>query len=182
MQPLTMLPRLIPATARSCFRHVSAVRPNRPNSTMTPAKLRALISLYHQADTFITLENLSQRIDDAFVGPLRHAPMDAVIQQQTDFMTLKRLENELQRQRMEPKVMEPDMERGRNSSNNGVSWSGRTGSRDEKVMEALYGVERGQDGQILPGLDVLLEERERLEEDMEADRQALEEVQAPKSV
>lgn len=104
-----------------------------------------------------------------------------MIERETDFMTLKRLENELERQRMEPKVMEPDKERGR-TSNNGVSWSGQMGSRDEKVMQALYGVERGQDGQILPGLDVLLEERERLEEDMEADRQALEEDQAPKAV
>lgn len=175
------LPRLILTTSRPWFRRVSAARPNRSNSTITPAKLRALISLYHQADTFITLENLSQRIDDAFIGPLTHTAVDAMIERETDFMTLKRLENELERQRMEPKVMEPDKERGR-TSNNGVSWSGQMGSRDEKVMQALYGVERGQDGQILPGLDVLLEERERLEEDMEADRQALEEDQAPKAV
>jgi len=177
------VPRLIQTAARPWFRHVSAAWPTRPNSTMTPAKLRALISLYHQADTFITSQNLSQRIDDAFVQPLRRTgPVDAIIQQETDSMTLKRLENELERQRMEPKVMEPDKERGRNFSNNGVSWSAQMGSREEKVMEALYGVERGQDGQILPGLDVLLEERERLEEDMEADRQALEEAQAPKAV
>jgi hypothetical protein len=30
--------------------------------------MRALVSLYHQCDTFVTPENLSQRIDEAFVS------------------------------------------------------------------------------------------------------------------
>lgn len=31
------------------------------------ARMRALVSLYHQCDSFITPENLSQKIDEAFV-------------------------------------------------------------------------------------------------------------------
>jgi hypothetical protein len=139
---------------------------------MTPAKLRALISLYHQADTFITPENLSQRIDEAFI-PTGKTP----VQQGPDFVTVKRLEDELERQRMEPKVMEPDMEKkGNPSQTHGGSWSGRIDAREGKVLEALYGVERGREEQMFPGLDVLMEERERLGKDTEADEGRLDQT------
>lgn len=92
------------------------------------------------------------------------------MQQEADFITVKRLEDELERQRMEPKVMEPNTERKTSpSQTHGGSWSGRIDAREEKVLEALYGVERGREGQMLPGLDVLMEERERLGKDVEAD-------------
>jgi hypothetical protein len=149
---------------------------------MTPAKLRALISLYHQADTFITPENLSQRIDEAFIPPNQYVGTTPV-QQGPDFITVKRLEDELERQRMEPKVMEPDTERKGSPSNThgqGGGWSERMDAREEKVLEALYGVERGRNGQMLPGLDLLMEERERLGKDREAIEQGrLEESQGP---
>ena len=140
---------------------------------MTSTKLRALISLYHQADTFITPENLSQRIDEAFIPDAGKTP----VQQGPDFMTVKRLEDELERQRMEPKVMEPDTEKkGNPSPTHGGSWSGRVSAREGKVLEALYGVERGRGNEMLPGLDVVMEERERLRKDTEADEGRLDQT------
>lgn len=92
------------------------------------------------------------------------------MQQGPDFITVRRLEDELERQRMEPKVMEPNTEgNGNSSQSHGGSWSERIDAREEKVLEALYGVKRGREGQMLPGLDVLMEERERLGKDSEAD-------------
>ena len=40
-----------------------------PDFVLPPKKLRALVSLYHQSRSFITLENLDEAIDRAFADP-----------------------------------------------------------------------------------------------------------------
>ncbi|KAI0301816.1 hypothetical protein B0F90DRAFT_250355 [Multifurca ochricompacta] len=51
-------------------RHMSS-KPNAqtplPNFALPPKKLRALVSLYHQSNSFITPENLDEEIDRAFL-------------------------------------------------------------------------------------------------------------------
>ncbi|KIL69134.1 hypothetical protein M378DRAFT_157353 [Amanita muscaria Koide BX008] len=148
--------------------------------TLPPQKLRALISIYHQADTFITPENLSRRIDEAFIPSLRDdksLSLDMFPSSMAHFRELgmivpNQLRDALEEQRKAPKVMEPDKDVGSPGiydSRNTGTWSGERKGRERKVMEALYGVEGVGSVEVLPGLDVLLEERERMEKDIKAD-------------
>ncbi|KAF8573944.1 hypothetical protein K439DRAFT_1552471 [Ramaria rubella] len=58
-------------TSGCCAFSTSGTMRQRLQSTpLPPAKLRALITLYHPSSTFITPANLSQRIDLAFTDPL----------------------------------------------------------------------------------------------------------------
>ncbi|KAF8639868.1 hypothetical protein AX17_001123 [Amanita inopinata Kibby_2008] len=159
----------------------AASKINATRGTLPPAKMRALVSLYHQADTFITPENLSQRIDEAFVlreennGMLMIGGPSVADWRETALLTLPQLREALEAQREAPRVMEPDREMrmmARESLPYGSTWSDRRTVRERKVMEVLYGVERVKGGEMLPGLEVLLEERERLEKDMKADEEA----------
>ncbi|PFH52695.1 hypothetical protein AMATHDRAFT_2084 [Amanita thiersii Skay4041] len=144
-----------------------------PQPSLSHKRMRALISLYHQTDTFITPENLSQRIDEAFVPSLKSKSVLPVMSSHQDHLTLQDLQQALVAQREAPKVTEPDREvkntntRGGNSEQDGT-WSGERNVREGKVMETLYGVER-VNGQLLPGLEILLEEQTKLEEDMKVD-------------
>ena len=54
-------------------RHISGA------SSKHEARMRALVSLYHQCDSFITPENLSQKIDEAFV------PQSNIVNHSTNF-------------------------------------------------------------------------------------------------
>jgi hypothetical protein len=56
--------RMITLTRRMSSRPNSQTPP--PDFVLPPKKLRALVSLYHQSKTFITLENLDEAIDRAF--------------------------------------------------------------------------------------------------------------------
>ncbi|KAF8633696.1 hypothetical protein AX15_001301 [Amanita polypyramis BW_CC] len=164
---------------KSWPRHVSTAQKSSPSSAgaVVPAKMRALVSLYHQADTFITPKNLSQRIDEAFVPSLGEdggQTYGPVFTQRRHLVKLKDLKELLETQRNGPKVTEPDREQKMPSMDeyrDVSTWSGQKKKRERKVVEALYGVEGGRGGQMLPGLEVLLEEQERLEKDMKVDEE-----------
>lgn len=131
-------------------RHVSS-KPRKVAShrTLPTPKMRALISLYHQAETFVTPENLSQRIDEAFF-PHDYTQIRTTVH-------LKDLSNALTEQRAAPKISEWDLEATRSVAE-GVedgTWSSIKAARELKVIEALYGVEAKKS--ILPGLEVLEE-------------------------
>ncbi|KAK2466521.1 hypothetical protein APHAL10511_002163 [Amanita phalloides] len=121
------------------------------NIALSPGKLRALISLYHQGDNFITAENLSQRIDEAFI---KNKP-DLISSTETEVVGIKDLEDKLRSLRDAPKP----------------TWSEEVTVRMRKVRAALYGVEGGREGHVQPGLETLLEELARLERDKEADEE-----------
>jgi hypothetical protein len=135
-------------------RHVST-KAAKSYNTLPSAKMRALISLYHQSDSFITPENLSQRIDDAFVPQKLSSRLDR------RNVTLQDLKGVLDAQRKAPKVSDWDQEaavsRQYTDTSNMGQWSSLKTSRELKVIEALYGVDTTHPQKILPGLDVVLE-------------------------
>lgn len=118
--------------------------------TLPDAKMRALISLYHQADTFITPENLSDRIDAAFVPPTIDTKLGRRL------VTVEDLKNALSDQRKAAKFTEWDENtfyRPRDYTS--VNWSSLKTAREMKVIEALYGVSTLPTGQVLPSLEAL---------------------------
>ncbi|GLB33576.1 hypothetical protein LshimejAT787_0104600 [Lyophyllum shimeji] len=142
-------------------RHVSTktTKPKpKQKRTLPDEKLRALIALYHQADSFITPENLSQRIDEAFLSSTEPRP-------NTFQPTVKELQNALAVQRKAPKIAEWDQETliNRTPANGAADyrvydkWSSVKTARELKVVEALYGVNAAKLGATHPGLEVLRE-------------------------
>lgn len=114
--------------------------------------MRALVSLYHQSDTFITPENLSQRIDEAFVPQETRSRIA-----QISGKSLKDLHQELKDVRKSPKFRDWDKDAVVTSTNGNVLWSSAKVEREWKVMEALYGVDITPSREVLPGLEVLEE-------------------------
>jgi hypothetical protein len=126
---------------------------------MSPDKLRAVISLYHAADSFITPENLEDRIDKAFVwnqdvGRRREIDLPQIIKN-AEGGSGPRLGKATARTSW-----------GRvNRSLAGLitdSWSGdsRATERGTRTAAALLGV----DPSGKPGLETVQEEGERVQE------------------
>ncbi|KAG5654475.1 hypothetical protein H0H81_001974 [Sphagnurus paluster] len=143
------------AHAVSIFRRYASLKATKPKSkrTLPDEKLRALIALYHQAETFITPENLSQRIDEAFLFS-NNDPYT-----KPSVPTVKDLESTLAQVRTAPKIAEWDQETLREREYHGATqrWSGVKTGRELQVVEALYGVNAAELGKTLPGLEVLRE-------------------------
>ncbi|KAJ3723227.1 hypothetical protein C8R42DRAFT_775427 [Lentinula raphanica] len=135
---------------RHQLRHASRTIKPAPHA-LSPEKMRALISLYHQSETYITPENLSERIDEAFTEKqtadklafgLQKAGVDNLSQFYTDA-------------KLAPKFSEWNREKMRFGE--GI-WSKATYSRREwKVVEALYGVDASGPLEPMPGLEALEE-------------------------
>ncbi|KAK7060319.1 hypothetical protein VNI00_001084 [Paramarasmius palmivorus] len=113
---------------------------------LTPEKKRALISLYHQSDTFITPENLSSRIDEAFIKKEKD-----ILSHQVTSRDLNMLVEE---KRRAPKFREWNREK---RGTTGGNWSAQTTHREWKVIEALYGVDASDRHNAMPGLEALEE-------------------------
>lgn len=126
--------------------------------------MRALISLYHQADSFITPENLSAHIDDVFVNKKAldkfHDP---------DERSLTNLWRELNIRRSLPKVGDgKDLFKQSHARSSIVQkFSGVQDIRGSEVRNALYGTEDAGK----PGLEVLEEEHERIQSHIRRDRE-----------
>jgi hypothetical protein len=135
-----------------------------PTLSLTPSKLRALISIYHQCAHFITPQNLSAAIDRAFIGDPDE--IDSVTSKtkemnSTDLTkTIRRRESQMTTGRWKrvQAGWTPDYLTGQ--------WSEARKGREKRILAALYGTE--ETGQ--PGLEVLMEERARLVKNIEADR------------
>lgn len=127
--------------------------------------MRALISLYHQADRFITPENLSDAIDDAFITQ-RELRSYALPE-----MSLGDLRYELEEMRELSKIGDGKEMRRRTqndaTSQDGRAWSSKEDERANEVKHALYGLQRvGR-----PGLEVLEEEHERIQAYIRKDKE-----------
>lgn len=151
-------------------------------TTLPTPKMRALISLYHQADSWVTPENLLQKIDEAF------APSDsnslAVATERVEYMaSVSDMKDHISLMRNAPKIAQWDSSspggEDRYLPSSGWSESGKN-RRDLKVMEALYGVEAPTSSHdpttvsqvFLPGLEVLQESASSAIQDHEDDREA----------
>ncbi|KAL7282146.1 hypothetical protein PYCCODRAFT_876620 [Trametes coccinea BRFM310] len=123
----------------------------KPQSKLPDEKMRVLVQLYHQSDTFITKENLSQKIDKAFI---EHKHLSTTtLNAETPF---RALEAQVNRRRSLPKF-------GQTNEavpySQGDRWSERRSAREMSVKSTLYGVIDPK----RPGFDVVKEEKERLE-------------------
>ncbi|EMD37423.1 hypothetical protein CERSUDRAFT_94435 [Gelatoporia subvermispora B] len=132
------------------------------HTQLPPEKLRALVSLYHQCDTFITPETLSDAIDDAFVyakqrqrwGLYRELSSD-----QTAVVLRKMQEGDPTPIRPEWRVdSEGKVQSTR--SNEGSTMSKEQSTRSKRVEDALYGLA----GDDHSGLELLETEKKRIME------------------
>lgn len=124
-------------------------------SLLPPQKLRALVSLYHQSDDFITLENLEQRIDAAFMPSASGRYADGIGQSAFDEL----LKTRRTAQRMAPWNLEAVA-----SSSSSGGWSTSVSSRERQIIDALCGVDTprtGVDSKTLPGYGTLMEARKQ---------------------
>ncbi|KAI0080750.1 hypothetical protein K474DRAFT_164288 [Panus rudis PR-1116 ss-1] len=131
---------------------------------LPPQKLRALVSLYHRAHTFVTRENLDTVIDQAFT---REPSPLALYEREKDIATLR---DELRNRRMHPKVgkgtaiIQSSMVR----MDSGHSWSETVQKRERQITNALFGLE----GRSKAGLEVVLEEHDRIKSQRERDEKS----------
>ncbi|KAG2077645.1 hypothetical protein BDR04DRAFT_560521 [Suillus decipiens] len=105
-------------------------------------RMRALVSLYHQCDTFVTPENLSQKIDEAFVPQTNRVHLHNINVEKRSFAELKRLvaEKEEEPRHFFGRGMRPSLAGLRQGL---VSSSPNSDQqRAARAMEALVGVSR----------------------------------------
>ncbi|KAI0347514.1 hypothetical protein BDW22DRAFT_534503 [Trametopsis cervina] len=161
-------------TAASLSRQISSKSSRqaaRSKHVASPEKLRALISLYHEADMFITPETLSEAIDFAFLE--RRDIGDTAGRSRE--LTISDLESALEIRRVLPKLSTGDSGETQQSSllhsetKVGDSWSSQTNDRTRRLKAALYGTDPG-DGVPKPGYEVLVEEHERVQQLLQKDR------------
>jgi hypothetical protein len=128
--------------------------------------MRALVSLYHQCETFITPENLDDRIDYAFI---RASGSLAVPDKPDHFTSYVELENAENMREKIPRISEyspPSDSRSYTRGRSDDYWSDFQNPREREVVEALY----GSVDQTKPGWDILEESAERIEEEIMEDR------------
>lgn len=119
--------------------------------------MRALVALYHQAETWITPENLLDKIDEAFVPATSTDLLDALGQRAVSYEEIEKARRSM--------ALSPKMavwEKGGNAfvdtrPKTAKSWSDNREKREMKVIEALYGVVTTADARVMPGLEVFEE-------------------------
>jgi hypothetical protein len=139
-------------------------KPNKPQTpppgfALPPEKLRALVALYHQSESFVTLENLDEAIDRAFADA---ANVRVFGTQRLDWPTL-RLEVK-ERERLSKFGLPETLGSALNMYEPG--WEQREG-RIEQVFDAMYGTWRTNK----PGLELLQDTWEDVEERLKGERE-----------
>jgi hypothetical protein len=130
-------------------------------TTLPTPKMRALISLYHQADSWVTEENLFEKIDEAFLTE-KSSYESLSAARIGSMVSISDMKNLIGVIRSSPKMAQWDSSSsGKENQSSIWSESGRN-KRELKVIEALYGVEStfGHSSTniseaFLPGLEVL---------------------------
>ncbi|KAJ7228885.1 hypothetical protein GGX14DRAFT_415612 [Mycena pura] len=150
----------------------NAVRTQRsPHSVdLPPEKMRALIAMYHQAESFVTYENLSQKIDDAFTNRPEKLVTDMSLAFKDFGAILRARQNAPKVTEWNPQVKFDPPTGNRNTLVRDRLWSNVYVARDSKVIEALYGVETVGTAKALPGLEALEDGAEMIETSAQEDR------------
>jgi hypothetical protein len=159
--PFTLVRRRLlssaaPAASTSA---ATSATPADERTNLTPEQLRALVTLYHQSEDFITLETLDARIDQAFLEEVEFQPT---------LHSQFALQGRLNARRRAPRVGSPDAAlsfrtgQWSNASTGGSigGVGGDDGTRAMRTAAALLGVDPGG----RPGLEVVQEERGRMEQ------------------
>jgi hypothetical protein len=133
-------------------RHVSSQSARRSSpGSLPPAKMRALVSLYHEAENFVTPENLSQKIDDAFLTS-DEALATGDVAGGHMYETIQDLRNRERDRRQVPRIGDyTPVYEGTTAHTDG--WSSAEHERVKAVAEALYGTVK----RFKPGLEILEE-------------------------
>lgn len=179
--------RRIPTLWRLLERNLSKKSPPAADSqvnvlsqnTLPTPKMRALISLYHQADSWVTPENLLQKIDEAFVPSDNTDSLALSASRAESTVSVTVMKNRISLMRSAPKMAQWDSSSSvREDQYPASDWSesGRN-RRDLKVIEALYGVAFNHGSTsisqaFLPGLEVLQESASSAIQDHKDDRDA----------
>ena len=122
-----------------------------PKDTLPASKMRVLVDLYHESATFITKENLSTEIDEAFI--YRKSKL-ATAAQEASFQALA---STLVRTRGQAKFGQSSGARTTTNAppaDKNDTWSDRRSLRARAAMSTLYGVYDRK----LPGYDALMDE------------------------
>ncbi|KAG2339904.1 hypothetical protein BDR05DRAFT_1061895 [Suillus weaverae] len=131
-------------------------------------RMRALVSLYHQCDTFVTPENLSQKIDEAFVPQTNSVNLTSNFDKRS-FAELKRLVAEREE---EPRHF---FGKGSKPSPTGLRVALASSSpnndqrRTTRAMEALVGVSRDRKPSWTAVQENALKIEKQLQEDQRQD-------------
>ena len=135
-----------------------------PEFSLPPAKLRALISIYHQSAHFITPQNLSAVIDRAFIGDVSGTAINPYVE-----ASFEDINEKLKSRRIVPATGPWSTNEIHFKANDSSPqhWASRRSEKEQKVMNVLYGTDR--EGK--PGLEILKEEMRRLSRNMEEDKQ-----------
>ena len=135
--------------------------------------MRALISLYHQADSWVTPQNLLQKIDKAF---LESESLALSSGREENMVSVSDMKSYIDLRRNAPKIAQWDSSSSGDSAISQWSESGKS-KRDMKVLEALYGVTAFDHNStnisqaFLPGLEVLQESASSAMQDHNDDRE-----------
>lgn len=120
--------------------------------------MRALVSLYHQSETFITPQTLSKAIDEAF------APVDPLAKIPKFERSYGELKRDVMARRAQPRMVEWDeAATAPTLAESSRVWSDQTTDRERATVEALFGVETNANGMTVPGWDTLEESVELVE-------------------
>jgi len=126
--------------------------------------MRALIELYHQTDSFITPENLDAAIDRTFLKVSEPVGSQAREVGHRDLVSIVRGRRALPKIGGDGRVPGLEYE----VFDGTLIWSETKTQREGKVVNALYGLEDGK----RPGLDMLKDEEQRIQEHLKQDRQS----------
>lgn len=146
--------------------HGASASRSRSEWSLPDHKLRALISLYHESKSFITPHNLEQEIYKTFVDRTERLPS-------TDYVNFYDLRDQVADRRLQPKFGEPENGLVPNPPSYAHAVSEKVSERANAVLSALYGAS----GPARPGLELLEETWEQVEEKL---KQHEEEMQQPR--
>lgn len=133
----------------------------RDPTAVAPDRMRALVELYHQTESFITHENLSKRIDDAFLGTT-----DSPVLSTYSDETRRMLERKMRDKQRKPRLAGVELD---NAYSPGQEWSSSERSRSGALRAALEG--SSETFSSLPGLAMLEEESERIQGSIQEDKE-----------
>jgi hypothetical protein len=159
---------LRPARAIKHFRHksFSAKAQNHDPSAVPPEKMRALITLYHKSEDFVTHENLSMRIDQAFLGTKTMQKTLPIHDNRA------KLQEQLDERRKMPRIGVVDAPSRSGKSTPDGNWSSSLrNARELAVESALFGMH--EEHKEKPGLEALEEEGSNVQQQLREDRQAM---------
>jgi hypothetical protein len=116
---------------------------------LPPEKIRALIALYHQSDTFINEDNLLERINDALIQK-RSQHLYETYKEPTVAM----LNEAVHARKSNPKSIQIRGKDEHKVSSN--QWSFQRNLRDREVAGAMYGLDGSSSAQKpKPGLELV---------------------------